>query len=156
MGFFRIAKVFEVEYGHRLSKHPERCRFPHGHRLRLEIVLRGERLDANDMVCDYKALKLLVLDLVERLDHALAINADDPKREALATMTERLVPFEGTDPTSEALARWLFDAIAARLAKGRRVVSPGGTAYTIPEGVELERVRVWETATSWAEYVGGR
>jgi len=156
MGFFRIAKVFEVEYAHRLSKHPERCRFPHGHRLRVEIVLRGESLDTNDMVCDYKALKILVLDLVERLDHALAINADDPHREALESMSGRLVAFEGTDPTSEALARDLFDAIAARLAESRRVVSPTGTEYTIPEGVELERVRVWETASSWAEYVGVR
>ncbi len=154
MGFFRVAKVFEVEYGHRLSKHPERCRFPHGHRLRIEIVLRGEALDGNDMVCDYKALKLLVLDLVERLDHSVALNAADPYREALAAMSERLVVFEGTDPTSEALARWLFESIADRLAGNRRIVSPSGTAYTIPEGVTLERVRVWETATSWAEYVG--
>ena len=58
MSFFRIAKTFEVEYGHRLSKHPEKCRFPHGHSLRIEVVVRGHRLDDNDMVCDYKALKM--------------------------------------------------------------------------------------------------
>ena len=41
MGFYRIAKTFEVEYGHRLCKHPEKCRFPHGHSLRIEVVARG-------------------------------------------------------------------------------------------------------------------
>jgi 6-pyruvoyltetrahydropterin/6-carboxytetrahydropterin synthase len=62
MGFFRIAKTFEVEYGHRLSKHPEKCRFPHGHSLRIEVVARGCELDDHDMVCDYKALKMVVID----------------------------------------------------------------------------------------------
>ena len=57
MSYFRIAKTFEVEYGHRLSKHPEKCRFPHGHSLRIEVVARGRRLDGNDMVCDYKAIE---------------------------------------------------------------------------------------------------
>ena len=78
MGFYRIAKTFEVEYGHRLHKHPEKCRFLHGHRLRIEVVVRGSALDANDMVCDYKALKVLVADLVGRLDHAVALSSDDP------------------------------------------------------------------------------
>ena len=34
------------------------------------------------------------------------------------------------------------------------VRTPSGATYKIPEGLQLERVRVWETSTSWAEYVG--
>jgi 6-pyruvoyltetrahydropterin/6-carboxytetrahydropterin synthase len=154
MGIFRIAKTFEVEYGHRLSKHPEKCRFPHGHSLRIEVVARGRELDDNDMVCDYKALKMLVKDLVGRLDHAMAVNSADPKREALDQLGERLLVFVDEDPTTEVVARWLYDEIAARLQPGQVVESPGGTAYRIPAGLELERVRVWETSTSWAEYIG--
>ena len=71
-GFFQDRKTFEVEYGHRLSKHPEKCRFPHGHSLRIEVVARGRELNDQDMVCDYKALKMIVTDVVERLDHAMA------------------------------------------------------------------------------------
>ena len=154
MGFFRVAKVFEVEYGHRLAKHPEKCRFPHGHRLRIEVVLRADRLDRHDMVCDYKALKLVALELVERLDHALAINADDPHRKALEAVSERVLAFEGADPTTEVLARWLYEGLRQRLEGGGEVCSPGGAVYRIPPGIELERVRVWETSASWAEYVG--
>ena len=153
MGFFRIAKTFEVEYAHRLSKHPERCRFPHGHRLRIEIVVRGDRLDDNDMVCDYKALKTLVLDLIQRLDHGLGVNADDRHRDELEAISERLVAFEGHDPTTEVLVRWLAGEIENRLARGGEVMAPSGVAYRIPPGLALERVRVWETSTSWAEYV---
>ena len=153
MGFYRIAKVFEVEYGHRLSKHPEKCRFPHGHSLRIEVVVQGRRLDDNDMVCDYKALKMVVSDTVDRLDHAMALNSSDPQLAGLKTIGERVLLFEDQDPTTEVLVRWLFDKISARLEADGSVESPTGTSYEIPLGLKLERVRVWETSKSWAEYV---
>ncbi len=154
MGTFRVAKTFEVEYAHRLTKHPERCRFPHGHRMKIEIVVRSGSLDAHDMVCDYKALKGLVEDLIDGLDHALTLNAADPHRAQLEAMSSRVIAFEGQDPTAEALAHRLFEQIASRLESNREIVSSSGATYAVPAGVRLERVRVWETATSWAEYSG--
>jgi 6-pyruvoyltetrahydropterin/6-carboxytetrahydropterin synthase len=154
MGYFRIAKTFEVEYGHRLSKHPEKCRFPHGHSLRIEVVARGRELDGNDMVCDYKALKMLVVDVVERLDHAMALNSNDPQLQGLMAIGDRVLLFDDADPTTEVLARWLYQQIAERLAADGTVRSPSGTPYEIPKDLELERVRVWETSSSWGEYVG--
>jgi len=154
MSFFRIAKTFEVEYGHRLSKHPEKCRFPHGHSLRIEVVVRGRQLNDNDMVCDYKALKMLVVDVVDRLDHAMALNSKDPELDGLAAIGDRVLLFDDCDPTTEVLARWVFDQLAGRLAADGTVRSSSGTNYEIPEGLELERVRVWETRSSWGEYVG--
>jgi 6-pyruvoyltetrahydropterin/6-carboxytetrahydropterin synthase len=154
MGYYRIAKTFEVEYGHRLCKHPEKCRFPHGHSLRIEIVVRGRRLDGNDMVCDYKALKVLVGGVVNRLDHAMALNSADPHLESLRAVGDRVLLFDDEDPTTEVLVRWIFREVATRLAEGGSVQSDGGAEYRIPPDLELERVRVWETRTSWAEYVG--
>ena len=154
MGFYRIAKTFEVESGHRLCKHPEKCRFPHGHSLRIEIVARGRKLDQNDMVCDYKALKVLVTEVVGRLDHVMALNSEDPHLEAFRAVGERMLLFEGQDPTTEVLAKWIYDGVSARLASAESVTSDAGVAYPVPRDLELERVRVWETRTSWAEYVG--
>jgi 6-pyruvoyltetrahydropterin/6-carboxytetrahydropterin synthase len=154
MGFFRIAKTFEVEYGHRLSKHPEKCRFPHGHSLRIEVVARGRELNDQDMVCDYKALKMIVVDVVERLDHAMALNSSDPQLEGLMAVGDRVLLFDDCDPTTEVLARWIFEQMAERLATDGSVQTPSGATYEIPAGLELERVRVWETSTSWGEYVG--
>jgi len=154
MGVFKIAKTFEVEYGHRLSKHPEKCRFPHGHSLKIEVVARGRLLDENDMICDYKALKMLVVDLVDRLDHAMALNSEDPQLEDLQAIGERVLLFDGQDPTTEVLVRWLYDKISERIQADGTVTSPTGATYEVPEGLRLERVRVWETSTSWAEYVG--
>lgn len=154
MGFFRIAKTFEVEYGHRLCKHPEKCRFPHGHSLRIEVVARGRNLDDNDMVCDYKALKMVVAELVDRLDHAMALNSADPELEGLKAIGDRVLLFEDQDPTTEVLAYWLYQGVVKRLEAGGTVTSPAGVAYDVPSDLVLERIRVWETRTSWAEYVG--
>ena len=56
---FRICKAFEIESGHMLSKHPDKCAFPHGHTRRVEFVLDADELDKNEMVCDFKIVKEL-------------------------------------------------------------------------------------------------
>jgi 6-pyruvoyltetrahydropterin/6-carboxytetrahydropterin synthase len=138
---FRIAKRFVVETGHLLTKHPGACRFPHGHSRTIEIVVSAAHLDANDMVCDFKALKHAAADVVARYDHAFALNTADPQFATLrASYGERVLGFVGADPTSELLAREIFRAVRERIAASLR-----------PE-VQLERVRVTETETSWAEY----
>jgi 6-pyruvoyltetrahydropterin/6-carboxytetrahydropterin synthase len=152
LGVFRIARCFQIESGHRLSKHPEKCRFPHGHTRTVEVTLRADALDANDMVCDYKALKTIVEQELERLDHAMLLAATDPQRESFAAFGDRVVLLEDGDPTTEVLARYLFRRIAAVFRPGSEVRAPGGVTYQVPEAVRLERVRVSETANTWGEY----
>ena len=149
MARYRICKTFTVESGHMLSKHAERCRFPHGHTRRIEIVVSSETLDANDMVVDFKALKLAVSDYIERLDHAMAINSNDPLLDAIRQVhPDSLIIYEDIDPTTEVMARDLFEFVSSILTEGF-----AGAGYLIaPGAVNLDRVRVWETPTSWAEF----
>jgi 6-pyruvoyltetrahydropterin/6-carboxytetrahydropterin synthase len=149
---FRIAKQFEIEAGHRLSKHPEKCRFPHGHSYTVEVVIRSPELDANDMVCDYKALKIVAQREIERLDHAMLLGPDDAHREGFAPFSERVIVIPDGDPTTEVIARFLFRRLRHALRPGMTVTSPAGVEYGVPAGLAIERVRVWETSTSWAEY----
>jgi len=145
---FRIAKSFTVESGHLLTKHPGACRFPHGHSRTVEIVVASDTLDACDMVCDFKALKASATEAVHRFDHAFALNTADPRfAEMRATYGERVLAFPNTDPTTEVLAREIFRAVRAKLAG-----PPSDPVHPIANTVHLERVRVTETATSWAEY----
>lgn len=137
-----------------LSKHPEACRFPHGHTRRIEIVISNSVLDSNDMVLDFKALKLMVEDFVQRFDHSMAINSTDPLLPDMQRIyPESVVVFEKTDPTTEVLAKNIYDFVQDGLKVGFVGKSPSGCAYTIlPGTVEVDRVRVWETPNSWAEY----
>lgn len=137
-----------------LSKHPGRCRFPHGHTRKIEVIVSSASLDRSDMVVDFKALKLAVAGYIERFDHSMAINSADPTLEALQKLhPESLIIFENTDPTTEVIARDLFDYVSCTLKNGFSESDANGDTYSIkPNTVLLERVRVWETPTSWAEY----
>ncbi|MEO0482513.1 MAG: 6-carboxytetrahydropterin synthase [Planctomycetota bacterium] len=150
---YRVCKSFEVESGHMLSKHPGRCRYPHGHSRRVDVVVAADALDAHDMVCDFKALRLALESYLDRFDHALAINSADPARERLTDeLGGRLVVYENTDPTTEVMARDIYDHLAAIIARAEPLTDNDGNRYELPKGLLVERVRVTETSTSWAEY----
>jgi 6-pyruvoyltetrahydropterin/6-carboxytetrahydropterin synthase len=147
---YRICKTIDIENGHMLSKHPEACRFPHGHTRRIELVLESDSLDSREMVCDFKTIKELAAQYLDTLDHALCVNTSDPAfAEMRARHGERIVGFDGQDPTTEVLARSIFDVVAGRLAAYALAPDP---QYPVQPSVRLLSVRVWETATSWAEY----
>lgn len=148
---YRIAKSFTVESGHILSKHPGACRFPHGHSRTVEIILSSDSLDDHDMVCDFKALKQTVQDFVMKFDHSMALNTDDPRfKEYEAAYGERIIPVEKADPTSEVMARLIFDHVKEAYRKA--ALTPVDPSFPVRRAVRVERVRVTETASSWAEY----
>ena len=149
---YRICKTFEFESGHVLSKSQDRCRFPHGHSRRIEVVLAAEKLDENDMVCNFNWIKLALQDILHRLDHAMCINQSDPRLKDFKNMQAKLELFQGQDPTSEVIARLIFDHLQAKLAQRLELTSQEGSVYRVPAGLRLERVRLRETSTSWAEY----
>ncbi len=150
---YRVCKSFEVESGHMLSKHPGRCRLPHGHSRRIDLVIASEKLDERDMVCDFKALKLAVEDELDRYDHALAVNSEDPVLGQLCeTNRTRVVVFEKQDPTTEALAKRIYDFVAGEIARGASYTDEHGNSFGLARHLLLERVRVTETSSSWAEY----
>lgn len=136
-----------------LHKHREACRFPHGHTRRIEVVVAAETLDANDMVVDFKALKLALGSVIEKFDHRMALHASDPLRPAIESVYPDSVIVFDRDPTTEVIAEHLFREVSLVLAAGFRGVSPQGFEYEIPAGrLRLERLRVGETPNSWAEF----
>lgn len=133
-----------------LSQHPERCRFPHGHTRRIEVVVAGEALDENGMLLDFKALKLALQDHIERYDHAMAVNSQDRALPALQELypADALIVFDGIDPTTEVIAKEIFDFAEQVLAEGFEQ----GHYRIEPGKCRLLKVRVWETPNSWAEF----
>jgi 6-pyruvoyltetrahydropterin/6-carboxytetrahydropterin synthase len=147
---YRICKTLEIENGHMLTLHPDKCRFPHGHSRRVEITLEAAALDDHGMVCDFKIVKEAVGDFLDSFDHSLCVNTKDPMFDVLKqAYGERVIAFENTEPTTEVLAKTFFDACKARLAEyaGRADIP-----YALRKSVRLTKIRVWETSSSWAEY----
>lgn len=147
---YRICKSLEIENGHMLTKHPEQCRFPHGHSRRIEFVIEADELDDHEMVCDFKIVKEAVGQWLDTFDHALCMNTADPSYQDFKDRYgERVIGFDNQDPTTEIMARAIFEHTAHALTD---YAARGATRYPLQAGVRLVRVRVWETTSSWAEY----
>jgi len=147
---YRICKTIEIESGHMLSKHPEKCRFPHGHTRTVEFVLESDTLDDRQMVCDFKVIKETMDSFLDQYDHAMCVNTDDPMfatfKEAFG---ERVIAFEKIDPTTEVIAKTIFDHFQARL---NECAEDSTRLYPVRPNVRVVKVRVWETVSSWSEY----
>jgi 6-pyruvoyltetrahydropterin/6-carboxytetrahydropterin synthase len=147
---YRICKSIEVENGHMLSKHPDKCQFPHGHTRKVEIVMESSELDENQMVCDFKIIKTALGDWLDQFDHALCMNTADPAYgEFKARYGDRVIGFENQDPTTELMAKTFFDHAVKALAD---YAGSPHARYPLRPTVRLVSVRVWETSSSWAEY----
>jgi 6-pyruvoyltetrahydropterin/6-carboxytetrahydropterin synthase len=75
--------------------------------------------------------------------------ADPAYGDFKARYGERVIGFENQDPTTELMARTIFDYTENALAE---YAARTDTRYPLQLGVRLVRVRVWETSSSWAEY----
>jgi 6-pyruvoyltetrahydropterin/6-carboxytetrahydropterin synthase len=147
---FRICKSFEIENGHMLSKHPDVCKFPHGHSRKVEFVLEADDLDQNEMVADFKSLKQAMNDFLKTWDHALCINTRDPHHDTWKqAYGDRIISFENQDPTTEVMAHRIYQELKARL--GAYIDAPA-PLYPLRPSVRIVKVRLWETSSSWAEY----
>lgn len=130
---FKVTKIIQFCYGHRLLHYEGKCKFLHGHNARVEIELSSSSLDKRGMVMDFVEVKQrLQIWIDSTLDHKMILNKADPILPQLQAAKEPLVPFEG-NPTAEALAKYIFD-------------------YAAGEKFPVSEVRFWETPTSFATY----
>ncbi len=148
---YRICKTLEIENGHMLSKHPDKCQFPHGHTRKVEFVLEADELDENEMVCDFKVVKEAIADYLDTLDHALCMNTDDRAYpDFKERFGDRVIGFDQQDPTTELMAKVIHDTLQLRLVEySARPDAP----YPLRSKVRIVKTRVWETSSSWAEYI---
>jgi 6-pyruvoyltetrahydropterin/6-carboxytetrahydropterin synthase len=148
---YRVNKQYEFQAAHVLSKHPGLCRFPHGHNYKVELTLIADHLDENNMVCDFQALKIILSECLGKLDHSILLNTADEAGIKSQAGNPRVNLFQDKDPTSEVVAETIFHFLSDRL-KHRTAKSETGIEYRINPAVRLEKVRIWETSTTWAEY----
>lgn len=88
--------------------------------------MTGEEVDRTGILLDFRALRDSVAEVIAGLDHS-DLNAVEA--------------FRGRNPTSEHVARFLYDSLSARLDTDR---------------VRVDRVSVSETPESRATYRGAR
>jgi 6-pyruvoyltetrahydropterin/6-carboxytetrahydropterin synthase len=99
---WRLAVRDEFSAAHALRGYGGRCERLHGHNFAVELTVEGEALAADTaLLLDFTVLKSLLKEILAELDHRV-LNATPP--------------FDALNPSSENLARHIWQAAAERLA----------------------------------------
>ncbi len=89
---------------HHLRDYPGDCEKPHGHNWKIEVAVRATALDHCGMGIDFKVLKKIVGGVVDKLDH---------------NDLNTLPYFQDINPSSEHIARFIFDEVRPQLNSDR-------------------------------------
>ncbi len=124
-------RMFEVSVedtfaaGHALRGYRGKCENPHGHNYKVRVTLAGETLDHLGLLYDFKDLKAVMNEVIDRLDHQFLNDIE---------------PFSRLNPSAENMARYFYDEMNQRL----RTTTDGR--------VRVKQVKLWETDTTTATY----
>jgi len=103
---------------HNLRGYKGKCEELHGHNWKIEVVVAKDRLNKTGMVLDFKFLRQKLNNILDKLDHKYLNN---------------LSYFKKVNPTSENIAKYIYDNLRANIAG-------------------IKSVTVWENNTSSATY----
>ena len=119
---YELKIITSFSAAHRLENFYGKCEALHGHNWKVEVYLQGEKLDEAGLLQDFGVVKARTRELLEEVDHKYL---------------NELPAFSNQNPSSENLARFLFQRLGAVLNR---------------DGVKISRVSVWESDTSCASY----
>ncbi|NOY39448.1 MAG: 6-carboxytetrahydropterin synthase QueD [Nitrospirae bacterium] len=115
-----IETIFSA--AHQLRGYKGKCEALHGHNWKVQVHILAERLNDIDIAIDFHDLKSYTNEIVEQLDHG-ALN--------------EIFPFTEINPSSENIARWIFDSLKRKIDD---------------ENIRVSAVTVWESDTASATY----
>ncbi|HVW86153.1 MAG TPA: 6-carboxytetrahydropterin synthase QueD [Bryobacteraceae bacterium] len=120
---FEVSVEHTFAAGHALRNYRGKCENVHGHNYRVQVTLRGEKLDQTGMLADFVEIKRLLRAVSEPLDHVFLNDME---------------PFNELNPSAENIA-WY---ICQKMQEGISQENP----------VEVAEVKVWETDIQSATY----
>jgi len=107
---------------HNLRGYKKKCEELHGHNWKVRVGIQGEKLDGIGMLIDFREVKDYLERILEKLDHKYL---------------NEISHFKVTNPTSENIARFIYNELKGRLK---------GSHYRV------SKVTVWESDTTSATY----
>ena len=119
---FELDVEREFSSAHHLKGYNGNCSEKHGHNWGVQVFIRADELDEIGIAVDFKALKRELDAILLELDH-----------KDLNTVP----PFDQINPTSENIAKTIYQRLASKLNDSR---------------VKVHRVRISENKSSGASY----
>jgi 6-pyruvoyltetrahydropterin/6-carboxytetrahydropterin synthase len=107
---------------HQLREYKGKCENLHGHNWRIQVVITAEKLNDIGLAMDFHELKKMTNELISTLDHSVL---------------NKVFPFTEINPSSENIAKWMYDSIKKKLNSNN---------------IAVASVTVWEAETASATY----
>lgn len=120
---FEITVANYIDAAHLLRGYQGKCANIHGHTWRLEVTLKGEQLNEIGLLVDFNDVKSVIKEVTLAFDHKLINEVE---------------PFDRINPSSENLAKYLFQELRKGLSAYR--------------DIEIVRVMVSESRDTAAIY----
>ena len=120
-GLYALTVRTSFAAAHRLREYAGNCERLHGHNWQVEVTVESDSLDPGGMAIDFRAVKGALGEALAVFDHRYL---------------NEVAPFDGINPSSENIARHLYEEMERK----------------IPGPVRVARVTVWESEDARAEY----
>lgn len=120
---YELAIETTFSAAHQLRGYGGKCEKFHGHNWRVNVYVTAERVNEIGLAIDFTELKKITEEIIAPLDH-ICLN--------------EVFPFTEINPSSENIAKWIYDNLAKKLS-GRNV--------------QVSMVTVWESETASATYL---
>ena len=109
---------------HQLRGYKGKCEHLHGHNWKVQVHVVAEKLNEIDIAIDFHELKRLTNEIIAPFDH---------------TTLNEIFPFTEKNPSSENIAKWIFDSLKEKMNSNDEKIYPSA-------------VTVWESESSSAKY----
>jgi len=119
---FELMVETHFSSAHQLRGYKGACERLHGHNWKVQVYVLAERLNDIDIAMDFHDLKRITEEVLAPLDHGFLND---------------IFPFTEKNPSSENIAKWIYDSLKKKLDDG---------------DVNLSAVTVWESETASATY----
>ena len=119
---YELKIITSFAAAHCLREFRGKCESLHGHNWKVEVRIRSSELDRIGLVMDFKEIKLATNEVLEELDHR---HLND------------LPAFQQENPSSENIARYLYNELSRRINRGP---------------IRVSRVTAWESEDACASY----
>jgi len=97
---YKLNVTSKFSAAHRLVEYPGACARIHGHNWTVKVSVVAENVDENGMVMDLVELKQMIDRCISQFDHCVINDVS---------------PFDTLNPTSENIAKYLYDYVAERI-----------------------------------------
>lgn len=119
---YELKIITQFGAAHQLKDTGGECENLHGHNWKIEVYVKGKRLDENGLLVDFKIIKNETKEIIEKMDHKYL---------------NELAWFRDMNPTSENISRLIYELLGQKINN---------------KDIWVSRVTTWESDTACATY----